>query len=94
MDYTINNKRYSINLNELQFEYNKVISYSDQQFLDNLVEITHLACVIAFYKKLDAIDTISDEGIIHQLIHLMHIPNEPLIVLSDIRFLFNQKLKI
>lgn len=94
MEYTINNKRYSVSKSELQKEYQKVVAYNDTEFLENITRIVHLACIISFYKDLPNIETLSDEGIVHQLIHLIDIPNEPLINLQEIRELFNKTMEL
>ena len=94
MEYTINNKKYSVSKSELQKEYQKVVAYTDIEFLENIASIAHLACIISFYKDLPNVETLSDEGIVHQLIHLMDIPNEPLIDLQEIRCLFNKIMEL
>jgi hypothetical protein len=48
---------------------------SDSLFLENLPAITHLACYLSFIalksKMISIEDIVGDEGIVHQLVHLM-----------------------
>ena len=62
---------YSVSYNELKEEYEKILLYSDTQFLENIVEVLHTTCIIAYFKELPNICLVSDEGIIHLLIHLL-----------------------
>lgn len=94
MTYSVGNNKYYLSYNNLQERYLEVVNYTDEQFKTNIIEILHLACIISYFKELPAECTISDEGIIHQLVHLMHIPNEPLIDLTEIRNQFNTLLKL
>lgn len=74
--------------------YDKHVAMTDEEFLENLHSALHLACFICWFKEIPAYDCLSDKGIIHELTHLLHIPNEPLIVLEDIRKLFKEQLKL
>ena len=60
------------NLGYLQRQFVDYCAISDKEFIQKLVQITHFATIVAYYKGLKAIDTISDIGIVHHLVHLMH----------------------
>lgn len=94
MIYLVDSLPYELSYRNLRNEHTKIINYTDEEFMANLVEITHLACIISYLKELPIECTLGDTGIIHQLIHLMHIPNEPLINLQEIREQFNTLLKL
>lgn len=66
----------------------------DNEFLDNLPQALHIACVICYLKEINTENCLSDEGIIHQLIHLLDIPDDPIIDIKKIRQLFKEQLKL
>lgn len=94
INYLVDDMKYSFNYQELKEKYLEVVNYSDDQFMDNLPEIAHLACIISYFKGLGNNSTIGDKGIIHELIHLMTEPNEPTNDLQEIRESFNDKIKL
>lgn len=72
--------RYSVNpdrelrfsLSDLKRDFARFTSMSDDEFSQNLVQAAHFACIVAYYKNLEPVDTVADIGIVHNLIHLMH----------------------
>ena len=74
--------------------YDEHVSMTDEEFMKNLPSALHLASFICWFKEIPSYDCLSDKGIIHELIHLLHIPNEPLIILKEIRELFKEQLKL
>lgn len=95
MQYTIkgSSKIYSFHYQGLRLQYEKYIALSDELFLSNLSDIIHYACFVCYIKELGLDDTIGDEGIIHQLVHLLTI-QDPLINLKEIRQQFETLLKL
>ena len=67
---------------------------SDQEFMDNLPKAIHLACIICYFKEIPAKYCLSDIGIVHELAHLLHIPDKNVEPLSEIRKLFESDLKL
>lgn len=67
---------------------------SVDEFMDRLPEAIHLACIISWFKELPTQQVLSDYGIIHQLAHLMHIPDEPQISKEEIFEQFKKDLKL
>lgn len=94
INYLVDGMEYSFNYQDLKSKYQAVVNYSDEQFMDNLPEIAHLACIISYFKGLGTQATISDKGIIHELIHLMTDPEEPTNDLAEIREKFNRLIKL
>lgn len=94
MEYIQNGKRYSLSYQELRENHILMARMSDERFLDALPQAMHLACVLCWLKELPSSQVLGDEGIIHQLAHLMHIPDEPLIDLAEIRKQFNEQLAL
>lgn len=76
MDYLVDGLKYSFSYKELKSKYNEIVLMSDSDFIDNISEVLHFACFVSYFKELPNIQTISDVGIIHELIHLLHIPEE------------------
>lgn len=92
--YLIDGVEYSFNYQELKFRYEDICQYSDEQFMEELPEIAHLACIVSYLKGLGAQATIGDKGIVHELLHLMTEPDEPTNSLQEVRKSFNDKIKL
>jgi len=83
---------YDFSYRECRDLYLKYCRLSDSEFLDKLIEILHFACFVSFLKELSINQTLSDNGIIHQLVHLLHIKNEVSVRLPLIRKQFEEVL--
>lgn len=94
LTYKVNNSEYQVSYKELKEWYETVRSYSDAEFVLKLPEIIHLTCMLCWFKEVPMDQVIGDEGIVHQLAHLLHIPNEPIINLVEIRNQFNNLCKL
>lgn len=75
-DYFLDDMRYGFNLESLVNDYNRYSKMSQKEFEDNLPRILHFAVFVAFYKNLNSVETISDNGILHTLIHLLQFREE------------------
>lgn len=64
---------YSLSYQDLKCEHERFCEMADCVFLANVRDAAHLACIISFLKELPAGSTLGDQGIVHQLIHLMTI---------------------
>lgn len=94
MDYILNSKEYSLSYQELRREVLDISLMTDNEFINNLPKAIHLACIVCWMKEKKASDVLSDIGIIHQLAHLLHIPDEPLVNVQKIREQFNNDLNL
>lgn len=94
MEYLLQGKTYTLHYRELKNHYERFCEMSDEEFLSNLPEAAHLACIICFLKETSAEDSIGDRGIIHQLIHFIAIPGESGIDLKSLRDLFKTTLNL
>lgn len=94
LHYLVDGVEYSFNYQDLKARYEDISQYSDEQFMEELPEIAHLACVVSYFKGLGSNATIGDKGIIHELLHLMTSPDEPTNNLQEIRKSFNDKIKL
>lgn len=94
INYLVDGMEYSFNYQELKSRYEDISQYSDEEFMQNLPQIAHLACVVSTLKGLGTQATIGDKGIIHELIHLMTDPEEPTNDLQEIRESFNKLIQL
>lgn len=92
--YVIDDRHYNLSYGELKEQYVKFCNMDVEDFMRNLVEATHLACIICFLKEVGPLASISDRGIIHRLVHLMTDPKESLNDIAEIRQQFQEILKL
>lgn len=93
IEYLVGDKKYALSYSELRDNYWQFVQMPDEEFMKRLVEAAHLACVISFLKE-SGQWAVADTGIVHELIHLMHIPEGNTASLRDIRKLFEEQLKL
>ena len=96
MEYILQpgNNRYSLSYQRLKEDYWKYRLMSNSEFLKSLPEILHFACIVGWMKELGPDSTLSDEGIIHQLVHLLTGTTGPSVNMEDIREQFEELLNI
>jgi hypothetical protein len=92
MDYLVEGKRFSYSYRELKETYHKFCNMTDDEFKSNAIAAAHLACIICYVKEVPAYVCLSDLGIVHELIHLLHIPDDNTTSLPEIRKLFKENL--
>ena len=92
MEYLVDGVTFSYSYQELKDKYNDFCLKSDADFISELKEALHLACFICFVKEVPTYVCLSDKGIIHELIHLLHIPDGNTSTLTEIRELFKISL--
>lgn len=91
--YLIDGKKYNFSYKELKDRYHWFCNLSDTDFIIELPHILHFAVFVSFFKELSPAQTLSYEGIIHQLTHLLCL-DEPLIDLQEIRQQFKELLEV
>lgn len=94
MEYLIEDKKYNLSYTDLRERYNIISNLSLAEFLKKLPEILHLTCIISFLKEVPSYNTLSDTGLIHELVHLLHIGDEPLVDAEKIRQKFIDEMKL
>lgn len=96
MNYTIAGREYSASYQGLREEHTRFVGMTDKRFLKELPAALHFAVFVCWFKELPASQVLSDEGIVHQLAHLIHLKGEPLVMarLGEIRELFNKQLQL
>lgn len=76
MDYIIediyNDKKiFNFNYQELIQEYNYIESLNEEDFFNNIPKILHTVCFISYLKNIPSYILLCDEGLIHELIHVL-----------------------
>jgi hypothetical protein len=66
-------RRFSLSYRELREEHERMVALDDAAFVAQLPAAAHLACIIGWLKELGRDETIGDTGIVHELVHLMHL---------------------
>ena len=96
MNYTQGNREYHLDYQSLKNDFNRISSLNDEQFLENLPNILHLTVFVCWFKGLSSNVVLADDGIVHQLVHLLTLRDEPLIMgnLKEIRQLFNEQIAL
>lgn len=94
MEYLVEGTKYNLSYSDLKERYINISELSLDRFLLILPEVLHLTCIISYLKEVPSYVTLSDEGLIHQLVHLLHIGDEPLIDAEKIRQQFIDDMKL
>lgn len=66
-----NGKQYHLSYQELKEDYARFLRMSDAEFLQNLLHAMHFACVVSYLKELPAEGLVSDQGLLHEMIHVL-----------------------
>ena len=91
MEYLVENAKYSFSYQELREKWIFLCGLPDEEFMKVLPEALHLACIICYLKGRGN-EVLSDKGIIHELAHLIHIPQDT--NLKEVRKMFNAQLML
>jgi len=70
-EYKVGETNYIYDKKNLKRLYTKYINCSDQEFVDNAVDILHFACYVSWLKEIDTDTLLADDGLIHELVHLL-----------------------
>lgn len=85
MTYLVNGNEYHVSYRELKEAHNQICLLNNADFMEQLPDILHLACMICFFKEMPNNVCLSDEGIIHQLTHLLANVDDSAVNLEGIR---------
>lgn len=96
IEYRNSEGLFSVSYSDLQQEFVRYREMSDEMFKDNLAGAIHFAVFVCWFKELQTQHTCADDGIIHQLVHLLHIGDDMCMhgKLPGIRKLFNEQLEL
>lgn len=84
-------RHYGFNYGELKERFETWRDCSDRKFKSDIKDILHFACFVSWFKG-DGQDALSDIGIVHELVHYLHFPDE--MDIKELRELFNRKLEL
>lgn len=87
--YLVGQKTYNYDYQSTRLYYVEVVNFTDEEFIENTKEILHFSCFLSYVMNLDNEDTISDDGIIHELIHLLCPGTKKFVDLDKVRKKFN-----
>ena len=71
MEYLIEGTKYQLNYLELKEDYLRYKAMRDEEFLQNLIPALHFVCVVSYLKCTTGYVLVNDEGLIHQMVHLL-----------------------
>lgn len=91
--YLSEGEKFSLSYQKLKDHYLDFCDMSDSDFLKNLPDALHLACVICFLKETPTYICLTDKGIIHELVHLLK-EDVTTTSLKEIRDLFKLTLHL
>ena len=93
IEYISQGYTFSLSYQELKQHHTRFSEMKDLEFLGNMPDVIHLACIICFLKEIPPYVCLTDKGIIHELVHLLS-DNVTTTPLSEIRELFNTQLRL
>jgi|TARA_R100001509_G_scaffold154868_1_gene116825 hypothetical protein len=93
-EYKRGNKTYVYDADLLEFQYNTFKKMSNEEFVENIIDALHYACYVSWLNKLNTDQTLADNGIIHELVHLTKKSTRQYQNVSETRKKFNKMLKV
>jgi hypothetical protein len=89
--------KYNFSYSSLREDYLRYTMMSDDQFVATVEHVLHFACIVCYVKEISGDRCLSDEGIVHELVHVLLERDKPtadgssaLGRLEVIRSLFNR----
>lgn len=92
MQYNVDTEKYGFSYQELKLDYEKYSKMQDTDFIHNIPKILHFACFVCYLKEIPSQVLLVDNGLIHELIHLLNGVNFHKI--KEIRELFDLHCKL
>jgi hypothetical protein len=71
MEYLVGERVYHLHYAELKSDFHRYHDMGDVEFVENLPAVLHFACIVSYLKEVPAHVLVNDEGVIHQLAHLL-----------------------
>jgi hypothetical protein len=71
LEYLVEGTKYILHYSDLKEDYLRYKGMTDKQFLKSLVPALHFVCIVSYLKEAPAYVLLSDEGLIHQMVHLL-----------------------
>ena len=70
MIYIVAEHQYSLSYLDLKEDYQRFCEMPDDQWMSSLWDILHFCCVVGYLKEMNGEMLVSDQGIIHEIVHL------------------------
>ena len=70
MLYKVGEREFALDFKSLEYSYQSFTIMSDEEFMENIIDVLHYACYVCWLKNIPTKECLSDDGIIHELIHL------------------------
>ena len=94
LEYNIGDKKFSLSYQELKALHEEYTTMSDDKFIRSLPEILHFVCIVSYLKEYGTF-MFADDGLLHELVHLLHLGREETVgSLRDIRVLFDDLMAL
>lgn len=94
LEYRVADRTYGLSYSNLVTTYEKFVGMSDTEFMRQLGSAIHFACFVAWLKELPSSMVLSDEGVIHELAHLLDPECGGCAEVARVRSMFNEQLKL
>lgn len=87
MEYVVESgTKYVLNYPELKEDYLRYKAMTDVEFVENLIPALHFVCVVSYFKGTPGYVMFNDEGLIHQMVHLLDAKTRPQYCRSSRRY--------
>lgn len=90
--YKVGNKKYLYDPDSLKYCFNIYKNYTDEEFLENISSVLHYAVYVCWVKEIPTDECLADDGIIHELVHLLSENTAKYTDLKKVRKKFNKSL--
>lgn len=96
MEYLVNGHKYSFSYEELKIDYQEFLEMDDEKFYSDIPRLLHFICIVCYIKETPAYVLLDDEGLIHQLIHMLddNTKDEPLVNNPSVKAEIRQTFKV
>ena len=91
MFYIVGENRYTFSYQDLAEKYAMFRALPDKEFRERLPEILHYTIFVCWLKERTA-QACADDGVIHELAHLMHLPDATSI--AEVRAAFDVECRL
>jgi len=92
--YKVGDRQFVYDHKSLQYAFSTYQRYNNEEFLTNIVDILHFAVYVCWLKEIPSDECLADDGIIHELVHLLQENTIKHSNLENIRKKFNKTLII
>ena len=93
-EYKVGDTNYVFDKKRLKRLYTRYINYSDQEFEDDVIDILHFTCYVSWLKEIDHNQLLADDGLIHELVHLLKQSTRNYVNIEKLREKFDKLLVI